>query len=245
MKFVFTGNTNTGMVRTANQDSYYYDEDGRFFIVADGMGGHAGGEKASSIATEKIKFCLNEYWNNTQTDNEKLIQDAFEQANKGILNDQHQNPERSDMGTTAVILMYRNNQYFYGNVGDSRLYNFRDGKLTQITEDQTWVARALKIGDLTKKQAKNHPWRHVLSQCLGRKELNVKNLEIDEIKDVQINDRFLLCSDGLTEEVDDSIIESALVNYATPEEVTSNLIEEALESGGSDNVTVIVIDVKE
>ncbi len=240
MKILFTGDTNPGLIRKNNQDSYYYDEAGRFFIVADGMGGHAGGEQASRIATDKIQFCLNEYWNSDMSC-EQLLKTAFKQANQCILSDQFNNPERADMGTTAVVVIFRQNQSWCGHVGDSRLYKFRAGQLTQISDDHTWVARALKVGDLTEDQAKNHPWRHVLSQCLGRKDLY--NIEVQSL-DVQQGDRLLLCSDGLTEEVKDPLIESCLAEYPTPQAVINQLIKEALEAGGSDNITIIVINIE-
>jgi PPM family protein phosphatase len=241
MKLLFTGDTNPGLIRKNNQDSYYYDADGRFFIVADGMGGHAGGEQASRIATEKIKFCLNEYWN-SDLPSEQLLKTAFKQANQCILSDQMSNPERSDMGTTAVVFMYRKNQPWCAHVGDSRLYNLREGILTQITDDHTWVARALKVGDLSEDQAKNHPWRHVLSQCLGRKDLY--NIEVQSM-DLKPGDRLLLCSDGLTEEVEDQNIKSCLVTHPNAQEAVNQLIQNALNAGGSDNVTIIMIDAQE
>jgi PPM family protein phosphatase len=241
MKLLFTGDTNPGLIRKNNQDSYFSDEQGRFFIVADGMGGHAGGEQASRIATEKIQFCLNEHWNEDLSC-EQLLRSAFKQANQCILSDQFNNPERADMGTTAVVFMYRDNQFWCGHVGDSRLYSFRDGQLSQITDDHTWVARALKVGDLTPDQAKNHPWRHVLSQCLGRKDLY--NIEIQAM-DVKPGDRLLLCSDGLTEEVKDDMIQSCLAQYPNSTETVKQLIQRALDAGGSDNVTIILIDFQE
>jgi len=238
MKLSFTGDTHPGLIRKNNQDSYHYDPQGRFFIVADGMGGHAGGEQASRIATDKIQFCLNEYWN-SDLSSEQLLKTAFKQANQCILNDQINHPERADMGTTAVVLMFRQDQSWCAHVGDSRLYQFRLGELNQISDDHTWVARALKVGDLTVDQAKTHPWRHVLSQCLGRKDLY--NIEIQSLL-VESGDRFLLCSDGLTEEVNDHEIKSSLANHSNPQEIIKDLIQKALDHGGSDNVTIIVVE---
>ena len=166
MKRHFIGLTDTGVVRTANQDNYFVDDElGRFFIVADGMGGHAGGQEASRIATEVIHSYLLEKWD-SPISSEILLQEAVEKANAGILEDQQVNPERRDMGTTVVVLIFRDAQPWCAHVGDSRLYRFSDSQLQQITDDHTWVGMALKKGEINLEQAKFHPWRHVLSLSL-------------------------------------------------------------------------------
>ncbi len=231
------GLTDPGMIRPVNQDSYYIDPQGRFFIVADGMGGHAGGQEASQIAVEKIKSHLDENWD-SETSCDNLLQDALQKANEGILADQSEHPERGDMGTTAVVVLFRNNESWYAHIGDSRLYRFRDSQLEQITEDHTWVARALKMGDITPEQAKIHPWRHVLFQCLGRKDL--KQVDVFSF-DVQPGDFLLLCSDGLTEEVSDEEIAEILRADSSCKQRAIELVNSAKESGGSDNITVVIV----
>lgn len=240
MKFCFTGLTDPGLVRTVNQDYYYTSANGRFFIVADGMGGHAGGQEASQLATEAIKTHLQENWE-SNTASDELMEQAFEQANEAILLDQQKHPERADMGTTTVAIMFRHNRLWFAHVGDSRIYRLRGSKLEQITDDHTWVARAMKAGDLTPEQARSHPWRHVLSQCLGRKDL--QKVEI-EATDVQSGDCFLLCTDGLTEEVPDATIASYLQSGLAYEEVAQKLIESAKDNGGRDNITVVIVGVE-
>lgn len=237
MKRQFTALSDRGEIRSVNQDSYYYDPEGRFFIVADGMGGHAGGEEASQIAAKEIQAYLEENWDSDFSSPE-LIEEAFIKANEGILADQEEHPERGDMGTTAVVVVFRNNETWRGHVGDSRLYRVRGEKLEQITEDHTWVARALKMGDITPTQAKSHPWRHVLFQCLGRKDYH--QAEIARL-DVQAGDKLLLCSDGLTEEVPDPLIKSVLTADTSCEDTAATLIKEAKAAGGSDNITVIIV----
>lgn len=237
MKRHFTGLTDVGLVRSANQDSYYFDPEGRFFIVADGMGGHAGGEQASRIAAETICEYLESHWKSSDK-SESLLRTALKEANQAILIDQVEHPERQDMGTTAVIVAFRQKQVWRGHVGDSRLYRFGNETLEQLTEDQTWVGKAMKAGDITEEQAKVHPWRHVLSQCLGRKDLY--QIEVAEIE-LQPGDRLLLCSDGLTEEVPDEQIQSIMTEGETPEKTAATLVETAKENGGSDNVTVIIV----
>lgn len=239
MKRQFIGLTDTGVVRTANQDSYFVDDElGRFFIVADGMGGHAGGQEASKIATEVIQAYLKQHWD-SPLDSEILLKEAVEKANLGIIEDQQVHPERRDMGTTVVVLIFRDEQPWCAHVGDSRLYRLRGDCLEQITDDHTWVGMALKKGEINAEQAKFHPWRHVLSQCLGREDL--QHIDIQEFE-VLSGDRLLICSDGLTEEVADTQIETALTNLKSCRETASELIDAAKAAGGSDNITVVIVE---
>ena len=233
----FTGLTDIGVVRSVNQDNFYIDPEGRFFIVADGMGGHTGGEEASLIATQEIQAYLEYYWK-SDIPSRILLKKALLQANQGILDDQQDHPERGDMGTTALVVIFRDNQPWRAHIGDSRLYRFRDLKLEQITEDHTWVARALKLGDMTREQAATHPWRHILFQCLGRKDLDT--FEIERL-DVQSGDSLLLCSDGLTEEISDETIQPLFEEQESCEIVAQNLVKTAKEAGGSDNITVVIV----
>ncbi len=239
MKLNFAGSTDQGCVRSVNQDSYHIDEEGRFFIVADGMGGHAGGQEASKIAAEAIKTYLSNHWQDAQASPE-LLEEAFMKANAAILDDQEEHPERSDMGTTAVVVLFRKEQPWCANVGDSRLYRLRQQDLEQITEDQTWVAQAVRRNALTPEQARVHPWRHVLSQCLGREDMG----EVDILPfDVQAGDRLLLCSDGLTEELSDSLITPLLDSGDDCEPIAQELVNAAKDKGGRDNITVVIVTV--
>ncbi|QDZ38530.1 Stp1/IreP family PP2C-type Ser/Thr phosphatase [Euhalothece natronophila Z-M001] len=238
MKRRFNGHTDTGVMRAVNQDSYYYDPQGRFFIVADGMGGHAGGQEASKIATETISNYLEQYWE-SDIESETLLKQAVEEANEKILEDQQTHLERAEMGTTVVVVIFRNQKCWCAHVGDSRLYLWRQNELTPLTEDHTWVAWALKSGTISREEAAIHPWRHVLSQCLGRKELY--SIDIDFLN-IQPGDRLLLCSDGLTGEVSEEEITSYINSMETCEEAVTKLIETAKANGGSDNITVIMVE---
>jgi protein phosphatase len=240
MKCRFTGLTDTGVVRTVNQDNHYIDRKDRYGIVADGMGGHAGGQEASRIATQSVQNSLDRCWDWPE-DSVILLQQALLDANQDIIDDQNQHPERADMGTTAVVVMLREERLWYAHVGDSRLYLWRDGQLKQITEDHTWVSRAMRIGDLTQEEARSHPWRHVLSQCLGRKDL--RQIEVQSLA-VRTGDRLLLCSDGLTEELPDPLIASYLQSDSEPQQLAMNLIKAAKEKGGRDNITVMIVDIE-
>ena len=234
----FMAHTDPGLVRTVNQDDYHIDPQERFCIVADGMGGHAGGQEASQIATATIQEYLNRNWDDPLPSTE-LLENALLHANVAILEDQTTHPERADMGTTAVVVVFRTDGVWVAHIGDSRLYRLRGDQLEQITEDHTWVARAMKVGDITVEQAKAHPWRHVLSQCLGRKDLRVVDIHTME---VQPGDRLLLCSDGLTEELSDTLILQHLMDSSL-EKAPHVLVEAAKEKGGRDNITVVLVEV--
>lgn len=238
MKLRFTGLSDVGLVRSANQDAYYIDPEGQFFIVADGMGGHAGGEEASRIAIQAIQADLVESWNSDKPTSSLLL-DAFSRANKAIVQDQQKHPQRSDMGTTAVAVIFRGQQVYCAHVGDSRLYRLRSLELQQITQDHTWVARAVKAGELTPEEVRVHPYRHILLQCLGREELH--QIDVQEL-DVQPGDRLLLCSDGLTEELSDQLIASHLQSLDIDQAVF-DLVEAAKANGGHDNITVVIGEI--
>jgi serine/threonine protein phosphatase PrpC len=247
MKRYFAGLTDQGLLRSVNQDAFYIDPGGRFFIVADGMGGHAGGQEASQIAKEVMQSYLDKHWDSAQS-SVALLEAAFFKANEAILQDQRSHPERSDMGTTAVVVLFREDSshpsdtkpqtVWAAHVGDSRLYRLRGSKLEQITEDHTWISRAVKAGHLTLDQARNHPWRHVLSQCLGRQDL--QEIDIQPVE-VQPADRLLLCSDGLTEELSDSSICSHLKTIRACDQAAQTLVNAAKEKGGRDNITVVIV----
>lgn len=250
MKRYFAGLTDRGIVRSVNQDAYYIEPNGRFFIVADGMGGHAGGQEASQIATEVMQDYLTQQWDSQQSSVE-LLEGAFLKANQAIVQDQREHPERSDMGTTAVVVMFRDEEpnqegaksggIWVAHIGDSRLYRLRGSKLEQITEDHTWVARAMKAGQINAEQARNHPWRHVLSQCLGRQDM--EEVEVQAIE-VLSGDRLLLCSDGLTEELSDSAIANHLKGIRACEQAAKALVNAAKDKGGRDNITVVIVAVE-
>lgn len=242
MKLRFVGLSDQGLVRSANQDSYYIDDPGRFFIVADGMGGHAGGEEASRLATQAIRSFLEQNWSK-EIEPETLLKEALMQANQSIVQGQRISPERADMGTTAVVVIFPEDQQpWCAHVGDSRLYRLRADKINQVTEDHTWVAQAVRAGILMPDQARLHPWRHVLAQCLGREDL--AQIDVQPL-DIRSGDALLLCSDGLTEEVGDATIESHLMVAESCAKAAEMLVEEAKANGGKDNITVVIVQVEE
>ena len=201
------------------------------------MGGHAGGEVASKIAVDTICAYLESLWN-TEISPQQLMQDAIDKANQAIVNDQAANLVRSDMGTTVVLLIFRDKQPWYCHIGDSRLYRFRGAKLEQISEDHTWIARAIQTGVVNPDEAKSHPWRHMLLQCLGREDL--KSVTAREVE-WKAGDRFLICSDGLTEELSDDRIAHQLKSLRNGQQAAQSLIDSAKLRGGRDNITVVII----
>jgi PPM family protein phosphatase len=239
MKRFFAGTTDPGLVRSVNQDAYYIDPEGRFFVVADGMGGHAGGEEASRLATEAMYAHFERFWDSEDSSHD-LLEQAFLKANQAIIQDQQLNPIRGDMGTTAVALLFRRDQVWCAHVGDSRLYRMRGSTLDAITGDHTWIARAVKSGALTHDQARVHPMRHVLAQCLGRAEGT--EIEIQTV-DARGGDRFMLCSDGLTEELTDMLICNQLKSIRSCDMASVSLVNAAKERGGRDNITVVVVAI--
>jgi serine/threonine protein phosphatase PrpC len=238
MKLVFAGNTDVGCVRSANQDSYCIDIEGRFFVVADGMGGHAGGEEASRIAVDVVKSYLEAKWEQ-QLSPQELLQSAIDLANDAILKDQEAHPVRREMGTTIVVVMFRDDQPWYCHIGDSRLYRLRDGIIEQISEDHTWIAKAIQSSTVDIEEARSHPWRHLLMQCLGREDIEkVRTAKVDFIP----RDRLLICTDGLTEELSNNYIADQLNIINSCEQAAAGLIKAAKDKGGKDNITVVVIE---
>ena len=218
MQRFFAGLTDPGLLRTSNQDAYYLDDLGRFFVVADGMGGLTGGQEASRLATEAIYQYLDTHWESSEAP-DVMLRKAFIAANDAILKDQYHHPARADMGTTAVAVMFREHD-------------------DQLSTDHTWVAKAIEVGELTVDESKHHPWRHVLSQCLGREDLN--RIDIQTL-DVSGGDRLLLCSDGLTEELSDPLIATHLKSIRSCPTAAESLVDAAKQRGGRDNITVVVI----
>ncbi|MEN9206805.1 MAG: protein phosphatase 2C domain-containing protein [Gloeomargarita sp. GMQP_bins_120] len=236
----FSGLTHPGLVRQRNEDAYYLDPQGRFFMVADGMGGYAGGERASQIVVSLLSLYLDTYWEQGPSIPE-LIQQAVKRANAHLLAEQAAQPTLADMGTTLVLLCCgQGHQAWFCHVGDSRLYRWRHNQLEQLTQDHTWVAQAIAAGALSPAQARTHPWRHLLTQCLGREDLQpvvVQDLTLEP------GDCYLLCSDGLTEEVFDWEIAAILRRQCSPEWTVRALIDAACQRGGRDNITAVVVQV--
>lgn len=224
--------TDKGRVREQNEDSYGYK--GNLFVVADGMGGHQAGEIASAIAVETILAMNFE----SQVDVE--LEKAILKANEAILSEVDSHPELSGMGTTIAVMVVHEQTIYIAHVGDSRIYHFGNGKLSQITEDHSLVAELLKNGEITETEAKHHPQRNILTQALGSR--NEMKIEFHSYE-VKPGEKYLLCSDGLSNMVEENILEAILQLDEEPETLAEKLITLANENGGSDNITVIIVEV--
>jgi PPM family protein phosphatase len=232
------GVTDAGRVRTANQDRFLIVAD-RIYVVADGMGGHRGGEVAAQMTVEAL---------GTNTDAIQSTSDLvtrLEQTNQAVLDRSNEDPELRGMGTTvtAVALFKpeaKNPVVSIINVGDSRTYRMRAGELEQLTEDHSVVAELMRTGRLSPEEARGHRQRSVLTRAVGVE----PTLEADTLE-VLVNrgDRFMLCSDGLYSEVPDLRIAAVLRQLGDPNEASKELVRLALQNGGRDNVTVLIIDV--
>jgi serine/threonine protein phosphatase PrpC len=230
--------SHVGRVRTQNQDSGYAGSS--LFVVADGMGGHAGGDIASAIAvrriaeTDRLDFA-------TPQEAEFALQSAMIAANQEISAAVEERPELTGMGTTVSALVRVDDVIATAHIGDSRIYLLRDGELSQITNDHTFVQRLVETGRITPEEAAVHPRRSVLMRVLGDID---QSPEIDtSILGTVPGDRWMLCSDGLTSYVPQERILAAMADGRTPADAANALVGEALEHGAPDNVTAIVLDI--
>lgn len=234
-RFAWGACTDTGRVRKGNEDAYLA-VDG-LFAVADGMGGHQAGEVASHLALESLQS----WFRSAGTD---VMVAAVEHANADVVDRSRVDPELAGMGTTlvAMALVDAGGRDAIGvvNVGDSRLYLLSDGVLNQITEDHSLVATMVRQGRLTEAEAAVHPQRNILTRALGIDgSVLVDSWEILPV----VGDRYLVCSDGLFNEVDDNRIAATLRRLADPGEACRELVRLANEAGGRDNITCVVVDV--
>ena len=240
MYFVADGCSDCGRVREHNEDTFRVDSERGLFVVADGMGGHAGGEVASALAVETVfKALLGGKGRKTESCNAEALQTAIELANNTIYQDAQVNPERKGMGTTLTFMCWDRCQFYFGHVGDSRAYRLRGHELIQLTRDHTWVDMQVRAGVLSQQEAEHARMRHVLVKSLGTQ----PGIEPDIVPvDVEPKDRFLLCSDGLSDLVEHNDLRNILAGNGTLAEITRRLVEKANAVGGRDNITAVVID---
>ncbi|TFC02653.1 serine/threonine-protein phosphatase [Cryobacterium adonitolivorans] len=229
--------SNVGKIRSNNQDSGYAGH--TLFVVADGMGGHAGGDVASAIATKRIMEADTAYL--SAQDAEFALQAALIAANSQLAETVFEHAELTGMGTTVSALVVLDDQVAIAHIGDSRIYLFRDGELSQITTDHTFVQRLVDSGRITEAEAMVHPRRSVLMRVLGDVE---SSPEIDtSILATRAGDRWLICSDGLSGVVSNTGIANALRSTLDAQAVADRLVKESLDGGAPDNVTIVVVDI--
>ncbi|MBR6013192.1 MAG: Stp1/IreP family PP2C-type Ser/Thr phosphatase [Selenomonadaceae bacterium] len=225
--------TDVGRIRKNNEDSLIVIEP-ETFVVADGMGGQAAGEVASKMLVETVKNFLPLV---PEPLNEEILTKSIMKANAAIIKTARENKNYRGMGTTATILHIYKNRAYYAHIGDSRLYRVRNKNLEQITEDHSYVETLVRRGEITPEEARVHPMKNILTQAVGADEnisVDSGNLRID------VDDIFMLCTDGLTNMVTDENILKILLESGNP---ADDLVQAALNNGGHDNVSVIVVKI--
>jgi len=240
------GATDVGQVRMVNQDAFDEVADPaagrRLLLVADGMGGHRGGEVASRLTVETVRSCFSSGNANdgAGTSPGEFVRGSLETANRKVYEKSRADAELAGMGTTAVALLFDGSpQAWVAHVGDSRAYRLRSGELTQITDDHSVVGELVRRGQLTAEEARVHPQSNEILRAIGTQ----PTVEIDvQPVDVVGGDRFLLCSDGLSGMVRDEEIAEVL-GRETPSDAVRMLIERANLAGGTDNITVLIASV--
>ncbi|MDQ1126039.1 MULTISPECIES: PP2C family protein-serine/threonine phosphatase [Microbacterium] len=238
---VFEGSSaaisHTGKVRSNNQDSGFSGSN--LFVVADGMGGHAGGDIASSIAVHHLEGLDHGF--PTPAEAERELREAIVDAAHVLVDTVAERPELAGMGTTVSAVLMVDDYAVIAHIGDSRVYLFRDGAFTQITTDHTFVQRLVDSGRITPEEARYHPRRSVLMRVLGDMGTDP---EVDAfIMQTQPGDRWLICSDGLCGVVDDAQTAKVLRQDLAPGRTADMLLKLALDAGAPDNVTIVLVDV--
>ncbi|MGW1025517.1 Stp1/IreP family PP2C-type Ser/Thr phosphatase [Streptomyces sp. NPDC002577] len=231
----FAAGSHKGMIREGNEDSGYAGP--RLLAIADGMGGQAAGEVASSEVISTLVTLDDDV---PGSDILTSLGTAVQRANDQLRMMVEEDPQLEGMGTTLTALLWTGQRLGLVHVGDSRAYLLRDGVLTQITQDHTWVQRLVDEGRITEEEATTHPQRSLLMRALGSGD----HVEPDlSIREVRAGDRYLICSDGLSGVVSHQTMEDTLASYQGPQETVQELIQLALRGGGPDNITVIIADV--
>ena len=230
----FAARTHVGNVRALNEDSILALPP--LYAIADGLGGHQSGEVASALAVDALRDNAPRYPDTVD------LSRAVQAANQAVITGIKKGVGRPGMGSTMTALMVEEGRCVVAQVGDSRAYLLRNRVLTQITEDHSVVGAMLRSGHITTEEARTHPQRSVITRALGSDpNLNVDSYEIAVLR----GDRLLLCSDGLTSMIDDAHIQEILCSSLDPCQAAENLIRASLEAGGSDNVSVIIVDITE
>jgi protein phosphatase len=237
----FAGATDRGLVRKRNEDAFLVSEEMAIVAVADGMGGRAGGDVASRLAVRFISRMLGGEKTLPPTlDGEKLkekLQGALMSANGAIMQSAFANPDLEGMGSTIVVCLVRGETLHAVHMGDSRLYVADEAKLTQVTEDHSYVARVLGGEELTDDEVAKHPKRNVITRALGYEMAEPAEYTTSSLEGQR---RILLCTDGLWSLVPRARLLRVLFEAPTPEEACAILIEDAKRAGGNDNITAVI-----
>mgnify|MGYP006272586129 CR=1 FL=1 len=240
-KIALSGRTDVGLKRSNNEDAFVVRPEMNFCLVADGMGGAAAGELASRYFAETA---LELFTKNNHHPGEKelltIVQRAFTLSNKRILDHVKKKPSHEGMGCTAELMAFFDGGFVLGHMGDSRTYRFRGGELKQLTHDHSLVQNMVDQGMISKEEARTHSHRNVILRAVGIE----KNVSLDLIRGkTRPGDLYLMCSDGLTDMVDDHLIQEVLTSDISLPQKVEGFIELAKLAGGSDNITVVLSHV--
>ena len=245
---LFAVNTDIGMTRSENQDSFGYIRDmenvPEIYVVADGMGGHKSGHVASKIAVDFVieKLSDSKLWENGKNDVFDNIMDVMKAANDYIAELGSRKEEFEGMGTTMIITVYIENKLYIGHVGDSRLYIMNNKKISQITTDHSYVELLVKEGTISREDARNHPKKNIITRALGIPE----KIAVDTlVMDLKENDTVIICTDGLSNKLEDKEMWEIIKGSNDLDSACRKLIDKANERGGEDNVTVILLKEKQ
>ena len=246
MNYHFCAKTDSGRIRDNNEDSVVFDKDALTAVLADGMGGYNAGEIASGIATAFIKSELSRWLVEAGKDaSGKEIRQAMEicvdNANLSIFNSASFNASYAGMGTTLVMAVFRESALWVGHIGDSRCYRLRQGVLEQLTKDHSVLQEQIDAGLVSPEQAANSSIKNLVTRALGVEDTVM--LEVNEHQ-VELGDLYLMCSDGLSDMVDDAAIAKIVSSGADLEHVANQLIDAANANGGRDNISVLLVEVK-
>jgi len=241
MEFKVGYRTDVGRKRSQNQDCGATLPELGLFVVADGMGGHKGGETASILSVEKITSYFREHIHDTSLDPQTLITRSFISANRAIYDLSQAEPGLHGMGTTTVALFFKDRKLTIGHAGDSRCYFFRPNAIWQATRDHSLVQEKLRMGLITRDQVKTDQMKNVITRSVGFE----SKLDVDVYRmDVEPRDCFLLCSDGLSGLVEDhQILEIVMRNIEELQKGVDELIDTANANGGDDNITALLVQV--
>lgn len=230
--------TDIGKLRRQNEDAVYVNEKEPYFvIVADGMGGHNAGEVASRMAIETIKDTLSKKTGRRKIDYENKMRDAYNLANKKIYDYAEENSKLMGMGTTTVTALLSGGKLIVGNVGDSRAYIIKDDDIRQISIDHSYVWQLVLRGEITEQQAKRHPKRNFITRAMGTE----KDIEVDTFSEKWEGGIVLICSDGLSNLIENYEIKKIVSEAADLQEAAEKLVSLANERGGNDNITVALM----
>jgi protein phosphatase len=245
MKLFSWALTDVGQKRDHNEDGHLADQDHRLFVVADGMGGHAGGAQASSIAVKEIHTSVIEAdldtagVGNREGPACRALRYGARRASHEIFRISQQQSELSGMGTTLTALLFHQHRVCLAHVGDSRAYLFRDGRIEQLSEDHSWINEQVKAGFLSQKEAKESKFKHIITRSVGfEKDVNVDVLSMP----VLMGDCYLLCSDGLSNYLENEELSQILATHYYSH-IPHLLVDLANERGGDDNITVVLVYV--